>query len=180
MRYTEYSDLKKCKGGLGNCSFDSEHNERMCESDLQVINFDKVKTSYCNQRGLTEEKAHSVDAIVNGPDDYTCMIEFKNGKIKNARENVQLKLRDSILILCDLCHCNISNTRENLIFVLVYNDERSNLGWETKRYIGMKTLSTGPVKFWDLGKAEGFLVRKVMVLSKEQFSEKFLPKLREA
>ena len=68
MRYTDYPEIKAFHDTLGNCSTDDEHEERMSTSALQVINFDKVKTAYLNQRGFSEEKARSIDALVNGSD----------------------------------------------------------------------------------------------------------------
>ncbi len=178
MRYTDYPEIKAFHDTLGNCSTDDEHEERMSTSALQVINFDKVKTAYLNQRGFSEEKARSIDALVNGSDKITYLIEFKNGNVKNENKNIQIKLRDSILMICDICHCSISNTRDNLAFVLVYNEERANLDVLTKRAINTANLSGKAASFLQLDRVEGFIVKRVFVLTKETFETKMLPRLK--
>ncbi|MBQ7594888.1 MAG: hypothetical protein IJU48_11145 [Synergistaceae bacterium] len=74
----------------------------MTDSQLLVTNFDDVKTDYMNILGLSEEKAHSVDAIARGKDNLFYMIEFKNGNCKTEAAKINLKIRDSLLILCDM------------------------------------------------------------------------------
>ena len=178
MRYTDYHEINIHQATLRKCSYDAAHNEYMTLSELPVINFDDVKTDYLNHRGYTEEKAHSVDAIVNGPDQLLYMIEFKNGDIKKERKSIQLKVRDSILLICDICKRSISYTRKEVVFVLVYNEERSHLDWETKRMLRFVNCSGHSIPFMDLDKIEGFIVRKVHMLTVKQFEERLLPKLQ--
>lgn len=176
MTYSDYPGIKEFRGLLSECSYDTEHDEKMCSSNLQVVNFDHVKTSYLNDCGFSEEKAKSVDAIADGNDKLTYLIEFKNGNINNEK-SVSIKIRDSILMICDICHCNISKTREDVVFVLVYNEERSNLSWETKRLLGGANLSGRPIPYMGLDKVEGFLVKKVLMLNATKFENIILPKL---
>lgn len=81
-------------------------------------------------------------------------------------------------MLCDICHCSISDTRKNTIFVLVYNEAGSDLKWETKRLIGASILSGKSPAVFDLDKAAGFLVSRILVLTKVQFENKLVPKLK--
>ena len=177
MVYTDYHEIKKHGGLLSDCSYDSEHDEKMCTSDLQVINFDNVKTAYLNDLGYSEEKAKSVDAIAYGVDNTLYLIEFKNGNIKYEKEYIPIKIRDSILIICDICKCSIADTRKDIVFVLVYNEERSNLPWETKRMLGAAILSGRPIHYLGLDKAEGFVVKKAIMLTAKQFEDRIIPKL---
>jgi hypothetical protein len=57
MTYTDYNGIKQYQRLLSECSYDSEHNEFMCKSELQVIDFDHVKRAYLNDRNFSEEKA---------------------------------------------------------------------------------------------------------------------------
>ena len=177
MVYMDYHEIKTHRGLLDECSYDSEHDEKMCASDLQVINFDNVKTAYLNDRGFSEEKAKSVDVIACGEENTVYLVEFKNGNIKHEKENIPIKIRDSVLIICDICKCSITDTRKDIVFVLVYNEERSNLSWETKRMIGMSVLSGKPIHYLGLDKAEGFIVKRALMLTAKQFEERILPKL---
>lgn len=177
MRYTDYHTIKIHKNALRVCSYDAAHDESMTTSELQVINFDAVKTDYMNHLNYSEEKARSVDVLANGLDHLTYLIEFKNGDVKREKWEIQLKIRDSILMLCDICHCNINKTRENVVFVLVYNEEKVKLDWETKRLMSMTSLSGKPLNFLDLDKADGFLVKRALMLNQDQFEKWILPKL---
>ena len=177
MTYTDYNGIKQYRALLSECSYDEEHKERMCKSDLQVINFDDVKTAYLNDLGLSEEKAKSVDAIADGKDNITYLIEFKNGNVKYEKEGIPIKIRDSILMMCDICNCDISDTRKDVVFILVYNEVQSQLPWETKRMLGGTRLSGRPIPFLGLDKAEGFIVKKAFMLTAQQFENKILPRL---
>lgn len=178
MINTDLHDIKNHKKTLKECSYDKAHDEHMCTSELRVIDFDGVKSSYLNRQGFSEEKARSVDVLASGNNQLTYLIEFKNGNIKNERHGVQLKIRDSLLMLCDICKCRISDTRENAVFVLVYNEERTDLNWETKRALGLATLKGTAVPYLELDKIEGFLVKKAYMLTQKQFEEKMLPELK--
>jgi hypothetical protein len=177
MTYTDYNGIKQYQRLLSECSYDSEHNEFMCKSELQVIDFDHVKRAYLNDRNFSEEKAKSVDVIASGTDNITYLVEFKNGDVNNEKKSIPIKIRDSILMVCDICKCSISKTREDVVFVLVYNEERSNLPWETKRMLGGTNLSGRPIPFLGLDKVEGFLVKKALMVTEKRFEEKILPKL---
>lgn len=125
----DYSILYNNKSTLKETSKDnSEKNniQYMTESQLEVIDFDKVKTQYNNNLNLTEEYAKSVDALmVNFALNKIFFIEFKNGDMKNEKSKVNSKVKDSLLIFCDIIKKNISYTRKNLIFILVYNESKN-------------------------------------------------------
>ena len=70
-------------------------------TDVQtnVINFDAVKTEYTNKLGLSNSCACSVDALIV-LDGKLAFIEFKNGKV--VSRDLRLKVKDSLLIFCDI------------------------------------------------------------------------------
>ncbi len=111
---------------LKEMSYDSEEKVSMTDSNIQGYNFDLVKRYYTNSLHLSEEVAKSVDTI------YYCeknnsyiFIEFKNGNMKNEKANVRQKVRDSLLMFCDMIHQNISFTRTNVDLILVYNKKKN-------------------------------------------------------
>ena len=117
-----YPILKDSLASLKETSMDDADKKDiryMTESDLSVINFDTVKTKYANALGVSEETAKSIDALIySAPCDV--FVEFKNGDVGNCKREVKMKIRDSLLIFCDIIGQNISYTRRNTNFILVY------------------------------------------------------------
>ena len=123
----EYAVFGSHRSTLKEDSIDNSEPGHICymtESERETINFDGVKTEYLNQRGLSEENAKSVDSLLE-KDGILYMIEFKNGNMKSEKSRVKIKIRDSLLIFCDIVKENISFTRENMDFILVYNEEKN-------------------------------------------------------
>ena len=79
---------------------------------------------------LSEECAASVDALLE-TDENIAFVEFKNGKVNNR--NIKDKIRDSLLLFCDLTKQTISDTRKNLDFIVVYNEEKNPLPNQFKK-----------------------------------------------
>lgn len=63
----------------------------MSDSLKEVVDFDKVKTKYTNDLGLSEEVANSFDALAFDDESLT-FIEFKNGNMKNEKKVSKIKL----------------------------------------------------------------------------------------
>lgn len=105
--------------------------EYMTGSDIQVLNFDTVKTAYTNSLGLSEGAACSVDALLfkeqnstdeGSSDKSVFFIEFKNGKIESQiKRNIANKVRDSLLIYNDIKKLSVEDMRKQAVFILVYN-----------------------------------------------------------
>ena len=68
----------------------------MTESDLQVVNFDKVMKKYCGDVGISLPCSNDALCENNGNERLT-FIEFKNGKIKSYE--LDQKIYDSLLVL---------------------------------------------------------------------------------
>lgn len=112
---------------LKETSYDSEHREYMTEAGVAVVNFDQVKADYMKKHKHSVKDAKSVDALARGIDGNLYMIEFKNGDCKKEAPDIKLKIKDSLLILCDLCKKRLHDARKEIIFVLVINSSRANL-----------------------------------------------------
>ena len=157
-------------------SYDSEHDEYMTDSEVKVTDFDRVKTDYMNKLGLTEENAHSVDALAKGIEgSLFYLVEFKNGNCKNEAQGINLKIRDTLLILCDICGKKISDTRESIIFVLVYNSSRTDFTSQDRYAIAMANKSGQECPKFGLDKISGTFVKKVLMLDAEEFCRKIIP-----
>ena len=110
---------------LKETSKDDASGEFMTESQLKVINFDKVKREYTNSFSSSEDAATSVDAILQ-KNDNVVFIEFKNGRINdNTRKNIKRKVSDTLLIFNDIVGMDLSARRTDTEFILVYNSEKN-------------------------------------------------------
>ena len=183
---SDYELLNIKKISLRDASFDPSNDEYMTNSDIEVINFDTVKTLYTNKLNLSEEVAKSFDALLLEPQ-QPIFIEFKNGKMKNEKNAVKNKIRDSLLMFCDITKTDISFTRENMDFILVYNEEKNPLPNQLKQEttkpnvsemtnrvkIGEFFASKASVEFilFDLERFQKLYFRKVKTLTQSQFEE---------
>jgi len=125
--------IDELQSTLEKTSFDDDNGIFMVDSQLQVCSFDDVKKRYvCEKIPLANPNPKSNDALFFGESEC-CFIEFKNGKIDNAvNYELNKKIYDSLLILFDLQYSDkrgrqvnsISYTRENMSYILVYNEEK--------------------------------------------------------
>ena len=120
----KFEIFEKHKDTLMNLSFDSSRNEPMTASQLEAINFDKVKTAYLNSLDISEECAKSVDALLINSS-RRVLIEFKNGQVKS--NEIKTKIRDSLLIFSDIVGETISSIRNSTDFILVFNPENNKI-----------------------------------------------------
>lgn len=123
----DYSIFKENKKSLKEISVDTSKDSGcvyMTESQLQVIDFDKVKTVFTNERGHSEEDACSLDALYQHDEQFIFM-EFKNGKVNNS--NVRWKVYDSLMILGSIINFTINQLRSKGVLIVVYNQERNPL-----------------------------------------------------
>jgi hypothetical protein len=118
---------------LKDTSYDEDNKVYMVDCELEVCSFDDVKEWYVKNRiPLVKPNPKSNDALFFDKEEGF-FIEFKNGKINNA-VNFELnkKIYNSLLMLFDLEYVDsngrevdsISYTRENMNYILVYNEEK--------------------------------------------------------
>lgn len=127
IKSEDYKIFKENLSTLKELSKDTSEKNNisyMTQSELKAIDFDTVKTQYANKLHLSEETASSLDAILL-IHEHEVFIEFKNGNIKNEKRKIKDKIRDSLLIYCDITDKHISYTRANIVFILVYNEKKN-------------------------------------------------------
>lgn len=133
---------------LEETSYDSDNGTYMVHSQLQVCPFDKVKEWYVSEKiPYANPNPKSNDALYFGERE-SYFIEFKNGKITNVVNfEINKKIYDSLFILFDLQYTDkagkpvnsISYTRENMNYILVYNEENyQQAGQTTQTKDGLK------------------------------------------
>lgn len=111
---------------LKKTSKDKGRNEYMTESDLEVVDFDKVKEAYIRGMALSEEPCSS-DALYADKTGDIYFVEFKNGFVdKRTGFNICNKIYDSLLIFNDIMNTTATFCRKKVNFILVYNAERNS------------------------------------------------------
>lgn len=174
----EYNLFNDSKATLKETSADTRDNattEYMVYSEMEVINFDVVKTKYMNSLSASEECAKSCDALAQINNDII-FIEFKNGSMKTKKKNVRDKIRDSLLIFGDITGKTLSYTRKNLVFVLVYNPEQNPPEKPSlNRIIDNinQRAATETIRF-ELGKLKGVYFRDIHTYTPEEFERNYL------
>lgn len=102
-------------------SQDDSNGICMTESELKVVNFDKVKRRYSSELCLSHHPK-SCDALFVNKKGEMYFIEFKNGRIdENETTKIKFKLYDSLLIFLDKSSITLNNLRKKSTFILVYN-----------------------------------------------------------
>lgn len=167
-----------CKKTLKETSYDNKNNCYMVENEIQVIDFDLLKEKYCTDKSDipgANRAATSADALISR-DDKVYFIEFKNGNIKKRehKSKIKSKLRDSVLIYCDITKKDLDFARENVEYILVYNATKNSLG-----EIQDRISSLGNSKFCHFGLEvlKGIFALDVKTYKVEEFAEYFLKNL---
>lgn len=102
---------------------DKDTKTYMTDSTLRVIDFDEVKRKYAEQFHLNQLPA-SNDALLQ-KEDKIIFIEFKDGNMRAEYHDVVRKIIESLLIYCDITKQTISDTRQYMTYILVYNGDAS-------------------------------------------------------
>lgn len=152
-------------------------NHFMTYDTYKVVNFDAVKTAYLNSNHISEEHAASVDAMLNTEEGMLYFIEFKNGELHSEKQNINRKIRDSVMIFCAIADEQIEFTRKNLRFILVYNAAKNDFNWKMKRADAMAKLGKKSTPLLELDKLEGFCYNRLEAYTAEDFNEYVLKAL---
>ncbi|MBR1740278.1 MAG: hypothetical protein IJ733_00105 [Lachnospiraceae bacterium] len=113
-------------------------------------------------------------------------IEFKNGRMDNSQKfAIRKKIYDSIIILTDILNVGVSKLRDNMEYILVYNEfvnENEKDVLEKKRYTvqhsasydyfakSVSKLAKTEYVCFGVKKFENYCFRKVHTYTKEEFA----------
>ena len=184
-QYDEIEIFKRNVTSFAETSKDTDSDEvkYMTHSEIKVVNFDEVKNEYIRDMKLPITPC-SNDALYVDADKKYYLVEFKNGKMNKLKiYNVQNKIYDSLLIFCDIVNQNISFCRENVSFILVYNEGKNPLEegkQENPRVaIGKYFSAKANKKFirFDLEKFRTLYFKDVDTFTEKEFEEKFINKV---
>lgn len=177
MNLEDYHQFKagNVRKTLKETSYDPDNDEYMTHCEKNVICFDSVKRDYLNAVGLSEECAKSVDALFqcvgNDDGDRIFMVEFKNGDVKPI--DIVLKIKDSLMIFNSITNKQLEYTRENLTFILVYNEDKHEFNYKDR--IAIANANRGKMDFglFGLSKLRDYCFIKVFALDRRGF-DKFI------
>ena len=108
-------DTSMDKHDIGNPAY-------MTGRDDPAVDFDLVKEKYIEDLGLSDVPK-SNDALLDMGKGKLAFIEFKNGYIDSKKQlDIRKKIYDSTLIFTDIVSAGISQMRQCVEYVLVYNE----------------------------------------------------------
>jgi hypothetical protein len=143
----------------------------MTSSQKRVVNFDRFKESVAVRHAVAKIPA-SCDALYMHAEDKWFLIEFKNGKIDQEKIfQIRGKIFQSLLLLTEKIDKTIRFTRENLNFILVYNESiaRIDVGNSLSRLAG-----NGKFIPFGLEGLQKLYFKDVYVWTKEEFDSNFV------
>jgi hypothetical protein len=152
----------------------------MTSSHAKAVNFDKFKNEYIKNLQLPEAPL-SCDAFIKTNTNEWFLIEFKNGKIE-VRKNFEIKVKifESLLILLDKLNKTIEFSRDNLNFILVYNEnvahgltQFNNMGFDAIQTKLFSLANSRKIRF-GLRRFQNIYFKKVFTYSKTEYENNFV------
>ena len=119
---------------LEQTSEDDNNSEHMTKSQLKVINFDSVGGDKYTRNNNLSIQLKTNDALFLHSDGNYTFIEFKNGKLldKSNRidmkklKDIELKILNSMFVLGDIENKSLNTLKEITDYILVYNEEKNS------------------------------------------------------
>ena len=183
---------------LNQTSKDDNNEEYMTESQIKVINFDSVGGDKYTRNNNLSIQLKTNDVVFLHNDERYTFIEFKNGKLldKSNRidikklKDIELKILNSMFVLGDIEGKSLNTLKEITNYILVYNEEKNspnekNSISEIGNYfvnqgsnlsIVESTFEKDEIICFGLEKFKGYCFKNVHTYSKEEFEEKFVKK----
>ena len=183
---------------LKQTSKDDNNEEYMTESQIKVINFDSVGGDKYTRNNNLSIQLKTNDVLFLHNDERYTFIEFKNGKLldKSNRidikklKDIELKILNSMFVLGDIEGKSLNTLKEITNYILVYNEEKNlpnekNSILEIGNYfvnqgsslsVGENTFDKDEIICFGLEKFKGYCFKNVHTYSKEEFEEKFVRK----
>ena len=183
---------------LKQTSKDDNNEEYMTESQIKVINFDSVGGDKYTRNNNLSIQLKTNDVLFLHNDRRYTFIEFKNGKLldKSNRidikklKDIELKILNSMFVLEDIEEKSLNTLKEITNYILVYNEEKNspnekNSISEIGNYfvnqgsslsIVENTFEKDEIICFGLEKFKNYCFKNVHTYSKEEFEEKFVRK----
>ena len=182
---------------LKQTSKDDNNEEYMTESTIRVINFDSVGGDKYSKNNKLNIQLKTNDVLFLHNDKKYTFIEFKNGKLVDKTnkidikklKDIELKILNSLFVLGDIEEKSLSSLKEITDYILVYNEEkntpneRNSISEIGNYFINQGNISSEKTKTereeiicFGLEKFKDYCFKNVHTYSKEEFEEKFVKK----
>ena len=182
---------------LKHTSKDDNNEEYMTESTIRVINFDSIGGDKYSKNNKLNIQLKTNDVLFLHNDKKYTFIEFKNGKLVDKTnkidikklKNIELKILNSLFVLGDIEEKSLSSLKEITDYILVYNEEkntpneRNSISEIGNYFINQGNISSEKTKTereeiicFGLEKFKDYCFKNVHTYSKEEFEEKFVKK----
>lgn len=182
---------------LKQTSKDDNNEEYMTESTIRVINFDSIGGDKYSKNNKLNIQLKTNDVLFLYNDKKYTFIEFKNGKLVDKTnkidikklKNIELKILNSLFVLGDIEEKSLSSLKEITDYILVYNEEkntpneRNSISEIGNYFINQGNISSEKTKTereeiicFGLEKFKDYCFKNVHTYSKEEFEEKFVKK----
>jgi hypothetical protein len=143
----------------------------MTASQKRVVNFDTFKNSIAAKYKVSNSP-NSCDALYMRSKNEWFLIEFKNGKIdKEKIFQVRGKIFQSLLLLTEKLDKTIGFTRENVHFILVYNENIARIEIGNALYSLTSNSTFSP---FGLDGLQKLYFKEVCVWNKKEFELHFV------
>lgn len=174
--------LKKFICTLKKASYDDANKEFMCESQIEVIDFDKFPNEYARDKGWNGVPK-SNDALYISKQKKWYFIEFKNGSIKYTQ--LYEKIYDSLIMLIDSGIVPDFNfVRENISYILVYNSDKYGRVQESaerdKSFSYFEKLAKEKRPLFGIDRFEKYLFDTTKTYTKTEFYRDFVVPMEKA
>ena len=185
---------------LKQTSKDDNNEEYMTESTIRVINFDSVGGDKYSKNNKLNIQLKTNDVLFLHNDKKYTFIEFKNGKLLDKTnkidikklKDIELKILNSLFVLGVIEEKSLSSLKEITDYILVYNEEkntpneRNSISEIGNYFINQGNISSEKTKTereeiicFGLEKFKGYCFKNIHTYSKEEFEEKFVKKYEE-
>ena len=185
---------------LKQTSKDDNNEKYMTESTIRVINFDSVGGDKYSKNNKLNIQLKTNDVLFLHNDKKYTFIEFKNGKLLDKTnkidikklKDIELKILNSLFVLGDIEEKSLSSLKEITDYILVYNEEkntpneRNSISEIGNYFINQGNISSEKTKTereeiicFGLEKFKDYCFKNVHTYSKEEFEEKFVKKYEE-
>lgn len=157
-------------------SYDKTNKVSMCESELSVVNFDKLPAEYSRGKGWPHQPK-SNDALYIQSAQNWYFIEFKNGNVQ--KDDIYRKIYDSLILLQEEGIIkNLDFSRKNIEYILVYNSDKYPAGQQAPSrdagYQYVARLANKEIVKFELDHLNQYLLRNTHTYTVEEFETKFV------
>ena len=173
--FIENKEINTLENTINITSYSQSDNEYMTKANNIVINGDILKDIYNTKYNFTN-RPKSADAVYKFENGNIYIIEFKNGKINNKEDKLDIfkKAYDTFLILLDIGIIkDLDYSRNYTTYILVYNKLKNDEPNKDNiyKYFAKNALIYKKYNFKDLYTLQEVLFKESFACTKEDFNK---------